>query len=101
MRPSVGRPASLAEYRELLREFDLELVTLYARRRALVRDLWQFKEDRGLPFVDRAQEELVVARARERAVEVGLSAEEGERLLRWILDEGRRSIPRAVTTPLR
>ncbi len=101
MRPRAPPPTSVAAYRELLRKVDEELIALYAERRALVRQLWEFKALEGLPLVDPVQEQRVVTRARARAIEVGLEPDEGERLVRWILTEGRRGLPRAVTPPPR
>ena len=83
----------LESYREQIREVDRELVALYAARCALVRTLWELKAAVGLPLVDPAQEEVELARARARAASTGLDPEGGERLLRWILEEGHRALP--------
>ncbi len=89
----------VGEYRARLAEIDLDLVGLFVARRRLVRELLELKADRHLPLFDPAQEERVVARARQRAVELGAPPEEAERLMRWVLGEGRRSPP--IAAPLR
>lgn len=101
MRARTTRSEALEAQRALLREIDDELVGLYARRRELVRRLWEFKGREGLPLVDLSQEERVLARARDRAAELGLPPEDGERLLRWVLDEGRRTLPRIAPSASR
>lgn len=79
----------LAGYRERLAEIDERLVALHVRRRALVRELFEIKDRHGLPRLDRAQEERVVARARRLSLEQGGDPEEVARLFRWLLEDGR------------
>lgn len=87
MRPAPPAARSLEEYRELIAALDVSLVTLYARRGELVRELMAWKVQRGLPTFDPEQEQRVIARARARALELGASESDAERLMRWVLDE--------------
>lgn len=64
-----GRTAdmSLAELRTEIEEIDRELVELMAQRTYVAETIARVKAEEGLPTTDEAQEERVMARARENA----------------------------------
>ena len=75
------RAMHLDQLRSELEAVDRELFTLIARRQQLAADIGRSKRAAGIPTRDYGQERVVVQRARERAVEQGLSPDLGEELL--------------------
>ncbi|EQD26800.1 Chorismate mutase domain protein [mine drainage metagenome] len=84
-------PADLESFRRALERLDREMLTLYSRRRQLVRDLWEHKRGRGLPLRDRAQEHRVLERARKAAGSERIPPAEAEAFMRWLLLACRRA----------
>lgn len=66
---------SLEDLRAALDAADDDLLAALARRAALVREIWNFKEVHGLPRLDAAREAALRARLVARGVELGLSAD--------------------------
>lgn len=67
--------ARLEELRTRIRALDEELITLVGRRRDLVLEIAEAKEELGLPVLDPSQEARVVRRAAELARELGVDEE--------------------------
>lgn len=67
--------ARLEELRTRIRAVDEELITLVGRRRDLVLEIAEAKEELGLPVLDPSQEARVVRRAAELARELGVDEE--------------------------
>lgn len=67
--------ARLEELRSRIRAVDEELITLVGRRRDLVLEIAEAKEELGLPVLDPSQEARVVRRAAELARELGVDEE--------------------------
>ena len=84
-------PADLESFRRALERLDREMLTLYSRRRQLVRDLWEHKRERGLPLRDRGQEQRVLERARKAAGSEGIPPAEAEAFMHWLLLACRRA----------
>ncbi|MEZ4300179.1 MAG: chorismate mutase [Polyangiaceae bacterium] len=77
---------TLASMRAAIDAEDRALIELLARRRALVRELFEWKLRHGLPLIDPAREALLLADRAALAEERGLPASLVERVLRTILD---------------
>ena len=65
----------LQELREILGQLDRELVELIGRRRDVVLQIGETKQDLGVPVLDPPQEAKVVRRAAEIARELGVDEE--------------------------
>ena len=74
--------ATIERLRRRIEQVDRSLVGLYADRRALVLELWEHKQRRGLSLEDRSQEARIGQRARRWAAEESVDPAEVER---WIL----------------
>ncbi|MEZ4303005.1 MAG: chorismate mutase, partial [Polyangiaceae bacterium] len=75
---------TLASMRAAIDAEDRALIELLARRRALVRELFEWKLRHGLPLIDPAREALLLADRAALAEERGLPASLVERVLRTI-----------------
>lgn len=76
---------SLESLRAALDEVDSALIAALARRAALVREIWAWKEAHGLPRHDPARERALKDRLVRQAAELGLSAEAVEAILAQIV----------------
>ena len=84
--------ARLEELRTRIRAVDEELITLVGRRRDLVLEIAEAKEELGLPVLDPSQEARVVRRAAELARELGVD-EELTRDVIWRIRASARDAP--------
>ncbi len=95
-----ARDRTLETFRERLARLDARLVELYAERRRLVGELMRHKARVGLARFDTVQEEKVVARARQRASEVGGHPQDAAELMLWVLAQVHRdTVPAAKRGP--
>lgn len=76
---------SLESLRAALDEVDAELIAALARRAALVREIWAYKQAHGLPRLDPARERVLKDRLLAQAVELGLSAPAVEAILGQVI----------------
>jgi chorismate mutase len=74
-----------------LAEIDRSLVLLLAARFEAVERLFRLKRELGRPLRSRKQEAVVLARAREWALETGAPPDAVVRLFKRLLAEGKRS----------
>lgn len=79
-------PLDLGSLRHRIEAIDHQLLALLAARLAIVDEVAAAKLAAASPFRDRTREDLLIARLRARAVELGLDAHEIERLYRVVLD---------------
>jgi prephenate dehydratase/chorismate mutase len=79
-------PSDLQGIREAIEALDRTLLALLQRRRLLGERAARAKIAAAVPLKDPVREEVVLQRAREAAVELGLDAHQTERLYRVILD---------------
>ena len=79
-------PSDLQGIREAIEALDRTLLALLQRRRLLGEQAARAKIAAAVPLKDPVREEVVLQRAREAAVELGLDAHQTERLYRVILD---------------
>ena len=75
-------PLDLGSLRHRIETIDRQILELLAARLAIVDEVAAAKLAAASPFRDRSREDLLIARLRERAVELGLDAHEIERLYR-------------------
>ncbi len=88
-----GSDRRVERARARIEGIDRALLELYACRRKLFAELWEYKRRQGITLVDPAQERRVVARARALAVDLGLPPEEAEELTRALLASCKRPLP--------
>jgi prephenate dehydratase/chorismate mutase len=79
-------PSDLQGIREAIEALDRTLLALLQRRRLLGESAARAKIAAAVPLRDSVREEVVLQRAREAAVDLGLDAHQTERLYRVILD---------------
>ena len=82
---TVQKPDTLAELRRAIDGVDDELVALFAKRFALVKDVAEFKKPRGLPAAIPSRVAEVVARVRLEAEAQGFPPDTAERLWRQLI----------------
>lgn len=75
----------LSQARDAIDDIDEELLALVARRRELVRRLWQLKLGAGEPIRDRAREAAILTDASSRARAIGLGREAVRHLFEALL----------------
>jgi len=76
---------TLDTLRAALDDVDAALIDALARRAALVREIWAWKEAHGLPRFDPAREQELRSRLVQRAVERGLSPDAVEAVLAQVI----------------
>jgi chorismate mutase len=76
----------LVEVRIQLERLDAELLEALARRHHLVRELWSWKREQGLPLRDADRETELLARADERGATLGLPRAATRRFMTAVLD---------------
>lgn len=76
---------TLETLRAALDDVDDALIDLLARRAALVRDVWAWKQAHGLPRLDPAREHHMRERLLRRGVDLGLSADALDKVLAQII----------------
>ena len=89
--PLVMAPMSLQAHRDRIEAVDRLLVAAIALRLRSVAELQGLKRAAGLPLTDAPQEAAVVARARGWAAELGAPPALVERVLRTVVEEGKRA----------
>jgi chorismate mutase len=77
---------SLEEVREEVRKVDLEILRLLAKRMQLAGQIVEIKKRQGIAINDDRQNELVVKRAMEKALELGLDTGAVKELFKVIID---------------
>jgi chorismate mutase len=77
---------SLEEVREEVRKVDLEILRLLAKRMQLAGRIVEIKKRQGIAINDDRQNELVVKRAMEKALELGLDTGAVKELFKVIID---------------
>ncbi|HTY91713.1 MAG TPA: chorismate mutase [Methanocella sp.] len=77
---------SLEEVRDEVKKVDLEILRLLAKRMQLASRIVEIKKKEGMAINDDRQNELVVKRAMERAVELGLDTGAVKELFKIIID---------------
>jgi chorismate mutase len=65
---------------------DRRLVSLLAERAALVQDVVRYKRAHRMPVVDRAREDVMLARIADLAKDEGLDSRVAQQVLRTIID---------------
>ena len=84
-------PPRLVRLREEIEAIDRELVALIARRVALAREAGVVKRAAGMPVVDPAREQAVLARAVDHARDAGLPEDELRELMHRVVTLSRRA----------
>lgn len=82
-------PACILEARRQLDEIDRALISLLAKRRALVMELFKEKQRLGIERFDLAREEGLIAERRAQAEREGLPGQMGEDFFRMVLEYNR------------
>ncbi|BAI60241.1 putative chorismate mutase [Methanocella paludicola SANAE] len=77
---------SLEEVREEVKKVDLEILRLLAKRMQLAGRIVEIKKKEGIAINDDKQNELVVKRAMEKALELGLDTGAVKELFKVIID---------------
>lgn len=77
---------SLEEVREEVKKVDLEILRLLAKRMQLAGRIVEIKKKEGIAINDDKQNELVVKRAMEKALELGLDTGAVKELFKAIID---------------
>ncbi len=77
---------SLEEVREEVRKVDLDILRLLAKRMQLAGRIVEIKKTEGMAINDDRQNELVVKRAMEKALELGLDTGAVKELFKVIID---------------
>ncbi len=77
---------SLEEAREEVRKVDLEILRLLAKRMQLAGRIVEIKKKEGMAINDDRQNELVLKRAMEKALELGLDTGAVKELFKVIID---------------
>jgi 3-deoxy-7-phosphoheptulonate synthase len=80
-------PGEMSQLRRRIEQLDAEILRAAAERTRVARVIGRRKTSGGQPVQDRRQEALVLASARERALEVGLSPEAAEKLIAVLIQE--------------
>jgi len=83
-------PPEIAAARASLDEIDHALLELVARRRSLVAALFETKRALGLPLVDPAREEALLAERRAFGEKLAVPPELVEQIFRAILEDSHR-----------
>ena len=76
---------SLEEIRDDVKKVDLDILRLLARRMDLAGQIVEIKKKQGLAINDDKQNELVIKRAMEKALELGLDTGAVKELFRTII----------------
>jgi chorismate mutase len=76
----------LDEIRGRIDAVDRRLVTLLAEREALVEEVVRYKRAHHMPVVDRAREDVMLARIADLAKDEGLDPRVAQQVLRTIID---------------
>jgi len=82
--------STLEDFRLQIDALDQQLFTVLGQRFEVVRGVGRFKRDQGVAMLQPAREEVVRARYRQRARDLGLSEAFGDRLAALILEEAHR-----------
>ncbi len=77
---------SLEDVREEVRKVDLEILRLLAKRMQLAGQIVEIKKKQGIAINDDRQNELVMKRAMEKALELGLDTAAVKELFRLMID---------------
>ncbi len=77
---------SLEDVRNEVKDVDLEILRLLAKRMKLAGEILEIKKKQGLAINDDKQNELVVKRAMEKALELGLDTAAVKELFRLIIE---------------
>jgi 3-deoxy-7-phosphoheptulonate synthase len=85
--PRKRQPGEMSQLRRRIEQLDAEILRAAAERTRVARVIGKRKSGAGQPVQDPRQEALVVASARERARELGLSPETAERLVALLIEE--------------
>lgn len=80
---------SLASFRARIDALDAQLLALLATRRALVAEIFAFKDAHGLSRIDAAREAALIASRRDEAERLGVPPAVTEAVFRAILDDAR------------
>ena len=77
---------ALSGIRERLDDVDVALVGILAERRALIREVIDFKRARGMGVVDRGREDAMLTRIGTMACDRGLDPRIARQVLRAVID---------------
>src|SRR5262245_29747800 len=86
---SHGEPGRLETLRGQIDEIDGQVVELLGRRRKVVEEIIQVKQEQDLPSFHPAREENLISRRREQASRAGLDPDYIEDLFRTVLRHSR------------
>ena len=76
----------LGAIRDQIDDVDRRLIALLAERSALVGEVVHYKRARHMPVVDRAREDLMLARIADVAKDAGVDPRVAQQVLRTIID---------------
>src|SRR5512147_1021745 len=87
--PAQGAPGNLEQLRQEIDRVDAQLVELLARRRRMVEDIVQIKQQHDLPTFHPAREENLISARRAQATQAGLDPDYVEDLFRTMMRHSR------------
>jgi len=83
---TTDQPSDLDEIRRRLDVVDRKLVQVLLERSRLIDEVIHFKRAHGMPVIDRAREDLMLARIEEVATLEGLDPRIARQVLRAVID---------------